>query len=63
MKKNSDKNEQTKQSLVKFQENFNLEMNDKKKWQMNPNDRFIDVFDYYIEKITYLIVKVNLDNR
>lgn len=30
---------------------------------MNPNDRFIDVFDCYIEKITYLIVKVNLDNR
>ena len=30
---------------------------------MNPSDRFIDVFDCYIEKITYLIVKVNLDNR
>ena len=30
---------------------------------MKPNYRFIDVFEYYIEKITYLIVKVNLDNR
>lgn len=50
-------------NLVKFWKNFNLEMNGKKKWQMKPNYGFIDVFEYYIEKITYLIVKVNLGNR
>ena len=31
--------------------------------KMKPNYRFIDVFEYFIEKITYSIVIANLDKR